>query len=79
MSTPTRRRRPRCRGSGLPRRGKRKDCSSPVATPHRNPGPLRVTRYVGRCDACGWQTRTCSTLRIARLALEMHQLYEHGT
>jgi hypothetical protein len=64
-----------------------------VATVDRNPRPLRVTRrdddlgcdvrrvvgYVATCDACGEQMPLCSTIRIARLSLEMHQLYRHGT
>jgi hypothetical protein len=37
----------------------------------------RVVGYVGRCDICGEQTRTCSTIRIARLALDMHMLAAH--
>jgi hypothetical protein len=62
-----------------------------VATANRNPRPVRVTRrdddlgcdvrrvvgYQGRCDICGEQTRTCSTIRIARLALDMHMLAAH--
>jgi hypothetical protein len=57
------------------------------------PRPLRVTRrddelgcdvrrvvgYVGTCPDCGEKMPTCSTVRIARLALEMHQLHRHGT
>jgi hypothetical protein len=64
-----------------------------VATTDRNPRPLRVTRhdddlacdvrrvvgYIATCDECGEQMPLCSTIRIARLALEMHQLYRHGT
>ena len=64
-----------------------------MATPvYHGPRPVKVTRhdrelgcdvrkvvgYVARCETCGEQTRTCSTVRIARLALEMHQLWEHG-
>jgi len=37
----------------------------------------RVVGYVGSCDACDWRTRTCSTIRIARLALDMHKLAAH--
>jgi hypothetical protein len=62
-----------------------------VPTTSRNPRPVIVTRhdadmacdvrrvvgYAGRCEICGEQTRTCSTIRIARLALDMHRLAEH--
>jgi hypothetical protein len=62
-----------------------------VATVNRNPRPVRVTRrdddlacdvrrvvgYVGTCQICGDRTRTCSTIRIARLALDMHKLAAH--
>jgi hypothetical protein len=62
-----------------------------VPTKTRNPRPVVVTRrddeldcdvrrvvgYVGCCEICGEHTRTCSTIRIARLALDMHKLAEH--
>jgi len=62
-----------------------------VASVSRNPRPVRVTRrdddlgcdvrrvvgYAGCCEICGEQTRTCSTIRIAQLALDMHKLAEH--
>lgn len=62
-----------------------------MATRTRNPRPVVVTRhddelgcdvrrvvgYAGLCDLCGEQTRTCSTVRIARLALDMHKLAAH--
>jgi hypothetical protein len=37
----------------------------------------RVVGYQGRCEICGETTRTCSTIRIARLALDMHKLAAH--
>jgi hypothetical protein len=64
----------------------------PIARTGGAPRPLRVTRrdddlgcdvrrvvgYVGTCPECGETMPTCSTVRLARLALEMHQLYRHG-
>jgi hypothetical protein len=39
----------------------------------------RVVGFVATCRECGEKMPTCSTVRIARLALEMHQLHRHGT
>jgi hypothetical protein len=64
-----------------------------VARQGGGPRPLRVTRrdddlgcdvrrvvgFVATCRECGEKMPTCSTVRIARLALEMHQLHRHGT
>jgi hypothetical protein len=64
-----------------------------VPTTAHNPRPLRVTRhddelacdvrrvvgYVGTCPECGEQMPRCSTMRIARLALDFHRRYRHGT
>jgi hypothetical protein len=62
-----------------------------VATANRNPRPVIVTRhdadmacdvrrvvgYASRCDLCGWRSRACSTIRIARLALDTHKHADH--
>jgi beta-lactamase class A len=72
---------------------KRRLARSVVAATERNPRPLRVTRrdddlgcdvrrvvgYVATCAECGEKMPTCSTVKLARLALEMHELHRHGT